>query len=125
MEIDTTQSVYAQLDNGKVYVKNTKLIKTPYTMKLEGAAPAGYQTISLVGIRDGDIMKNPEAWILSMREYTEKLFAEPQTEKALHRFRKSSLRLYKLNNYVQIEHIIKPILCIIYRNYKIIYFTYI
>lgn len=70
--IDTTQSVYEQLDNGKVYVKNTKLKKTPYTMKLEGAAPAGYQTISLVGIRDRDIMKNPEAWISSLREYTEK-----------------------------------------------------
>ncbi len=70
--IDTTQSKYTQLDHGKVYVQNTSLIRTPYTMKLEGAAPAGYQTISLVGIRDRDIMKNPEPWILAMANYTEK-----------------------------------------------------
>jgi hypothetical protein len=32
-------------------------------MKLEGAGPAGYQTITLVGIRDRIIMKNPQDWL--------------------------------------------------------------
>lgn len=71
--INTTESKYQQMENGKVYVTNTKLTRSPqYTMKLEGAAMAGYQTISLVGIRDRDVMKDPEAWITALAKYTEK-----------------------------------------------------
>jgi hypothetical protein len=32
-------------------------------MKLEGSGPVGYQTVSMVGIRDRRVMKEPERWI--------------------------------------------------------------
>lgn len=71
--LDTTRAEYKQLDSGKVYVWNTKIIKSQqYTMKLEGAAAVGYQTVTLVGVRDRDIMKNPESWMASLSRYAEK-----------------------------------------------------
>jgi hypothetical protein len=38
-------------------------------MKLEGASLAGYQTISIVGIRDRRIMQDPMKWIDQMSAY--------------------------------------------------------
>jgi hypothetical protein len=62
--IDTSRAVYTQLPGGKVRVENSGITKSDvYTMKLEGAGPAGYQTITLVGIRDRIIMKNPQDWL--------------------------------------------------------------
>lgn len=69
--IDTTHSIYTQLENGRVRVEGTKAEKRPYTMKLEGSAPAGYQTISLVGIQDRDVMKNPQKWLNELSKYVE------------------------------------------------------
>ena len=69
--IDTTHAVYTQLENGRVRVEGTRLEKRPYTMKLEGSSPAGYQTISLVGIQDRDIMKDPVRWLGSLAAYVE------------------------------------------------------
>ena len=62
--IDTTEAVYTQQENGRVRVENTRIQKSNvYTMKLEGSGPAGYQTITLVGIRDRIIMKDPMDWL--------------------------------------------------------------
>ena len=63
IRINTTKSTYTAIDETSVRVEGTTIEYLPYTMKLEGAGPVGYQTISIVGIRDRDIMKNPMAWI--------------------------------------------------------------
>lgn len=61
---DATNSVYTQLPGGKVRVTGTTFEHAPkLTMKLEGASVAGYQTISMVGIQDRRIMRNPQEWI--------------------------------------------------------------
>ena len=36
-------------------------------MKLEGAAPAGFQTISIVGIRDPYVLSNPDKWLADLK----------------------------------------------------------
>ncbi len=61
--IDTTYSTYKSISPTNVRVEGTKISHMPYTMKLEGAGPVGYQTISIVGIRDRKIMKDPMAWV--------------------------------------------------------------
>lgn len=63
VQIDTTHSVYTAVSDTAVRVEGTSITYHPYTMKLEGSGPAGYQTVSIVGIRDRDIMKDPYVWI--------------------------------------------------------------
>lgn len=72
IQIDTTHSVYTQLEHGQVRVEGTVAEKKPYTVKLEGSAPAGYQTISLVGIQDRDVMKDPQRWLNNLSCYVER-----------------------------------------------------
>ena len=60
------------MENGRVRVEKSSITKSDvYTMKLEGAGPAGYQTITLVGIRDRIIMKNPLGWLENLRAYAQ------------------------------------------------------
>ncbi len=68
VRIDTEHSVYTAVDEKSVRVEGTKITYHPYTMKLEGSGKTGYQTISLVGIRDRDIMKEPECWMSMVEE---------------------------------------------------------
>lgn len=68
IRIDTSNSVYTELSETAVRVEGTAIEYLPYTMKLEGAGPAGYQTVSMAGIRDRKIMQDPMAWIESVSE---------------------------------------------------------
>lgn len=63
IRIDTTNSTYTALSDTAVRVEGTMIEYLPYTMKLEGSGPVGYQTVSMVGIRDRRVMKEPERWI--------------------------------------------------------------
>lgn len=75
--IDTSESNYIQLDERRVQVTGTKFFKSAqYTMKLEGSAPAGYQTISVVGIRDRKVLQNPMKWLSMLTEYAKNKIAE-------------------------------------------------
>jgi hypothetical protein len=68
--LDTTNSIYTQVDEKRVRVTGTKFEHAEqYTMKLEGSGPIGFQTITLIGIQDKRIMKNPMTWIDSLRDY--------------------------------------------------------
>lgn len=70
--IDASEAKYEQLDGGKVLVTNSKIEKSlTYTMKLEGASAGGYQTVTLVGIRDRSIMKEPEVWVGNLIEFVQ------------------------------------------------------
>ena len=74
IRIDTANSTYTAIDDKSVRIEGTKIEFLPYTMKLEGAGPVGFQTVSIVGIRDRDIMKDPMAWITDVaRQGVEKL----------------------------------------------------
>jgi hypothetical protein len=70
--VDVSNALYEQLDDGKVRVSGASYEKTKYTMKLEGARLAGYQTITIVGIRDRDIMRDPMKWIMNVEDFTAK-----------------------------------------------------
>lgn len=69
--IDTTNSTYTPIDERSVRVEKTTIQDRPYTMKLEGSGPVGYQTISIVGIRDRSIMKDPTVWLRDVAVHVE------------------------------------------------------
>ena len=73
--IDTAQTAYEQVGES-VRVRGTKLLSTPYTMKLEGSGIAGYQTFSLVGIRDPQITQNPMPWLATLETYVRNKLAK-------------------------------------------------
>jgi hypothetical protein len=61
--LDTRRAVYTALDDRRVRVTGAKFIEAEqYTMKLEGAAIAGYQTVATVGIRDPEVLANIQTW---------------------------------------------------------------
>ena len=63
IRIDTTNSTYTALSETAVRVEGTSIEHLPYTMKLEGSGPVGYQTVSMVGIRDRRAMEDPMKWV--------------------------------------------------------------
>jgi hypothetical protein len=66
--IDTTHSVYPALDARRVRVTGSRFEPAEqYTVKLEGSAVAGYQTISFVGIRDPKILRSIREWTEALR----------------------------------------------------------
>jgi hypothetical protein len=69
--INVEQADYEQLDERRVRVTGVAMEKKPFTMKLEGAAPAGYQTISMVGIADKRIMLDPFLWVKNLKQYVQ------------------------------------------------------
>lgn len=50
--LDVSQVTYEQLDERSVHVRGHRWVDTPYTVKLEGAAPLGYRAINVTGVRD-------------------------------------------------------------------------
>lgn len=63
IRIDTTNSTYIELSDTAVRVEGTTIEYLPYTMKLEGSGPVGYQTVSMAGIRDRKVMQDPMKWV--------------------------------------------------------------
>ena len=93
--VDTTQAVYTQLENGRVRVEQSRIKHSDvYTMKLEGAGPAGFQTITLVGIRDRMIMKNPMRWLNNLQEFVQNKLDRLGFDRSRYSF---SLRPYGYN----------------------------
>ncbi len=63
----TDEAVYTQKDERTVRVTGSKFEHAKqYTLKLEGASFAGYQTIALVGIADRKVTADPERWIRNL-----------------------------------------------------------
>lgn len=71
VSVNVENAVYTQLDDGMVRITGAVIESTPYTLKLEGAAMAGYQTMSMVGIADKRIMENPMKWINSLERFAQ------------------------------------------------------
>jgi hypothetical protein len=61
--LDVTQATYEALDNTRVRVTGSKWIETtPYTVKLEGARPAGFQVVMLSLLRDRRYVEHAQEW---------------------------------------------------------------
>ncbi|MBO9465607.1 acyclic terpene utilization AtuA family protein [Tropicibacter sp. R15_0] len=61
--LDVTGSVYTALDDRRVRVTGSVWVKSDsYTVKLEGARRSGYQTVSLVLVRDARYVDHIEEW---------------------------------------------------------------
>jgi hypothetical protein len=61
--LDASEAVYEALDDRRVRVTGSRFEpSTQYTTKLEGAAIAGYQTLSIAGIRDPEILDRIDVW---------------------------------------------------------------
>ncbi|MEO1265164.1 MAG: aldehyde dehydrogenase, partial [Pseudomonadota bacterium] len=74
--LDTTAARYTQLDARTTRVEGSTFRHEPYTLKLEGAVPVGYQTVVIGGIRDPLIIKQLDPWFAEMRAF----FAERAEE---------------------------------------------
>lgn len=61
--LDVTRASYAALDDRRVRVTGSRWVPGRYTVKLEGARVAGYQTSILAVLRDAHYVDNAEAWI--------------------------------------------------------------
>ena len=68
IQIDTANSTYTALSETSVRVEGTTISHQPYTLKLEGAGPVGYQTVSTAGIRERKIMQDPMTWVDAVSE---------------------------------------------------------
>jgi hypothetical protein len=61
--LDTSAATYVALDDRRVRVEGSRFHPADqYTIKLEGAARSGYETLSLVGIRDPHILADLSSW---------------------------------------------------------------
>jgi hypothetical protein len=61
--LDASGADYRALDNRRVRVVGSRFDPAEqYTVKLEGAAIAGYQTLAIVGIRDPEILDHIRDW---------------------------------------------------------------
>lgn len=62
--LDVSDAVYEALDDRRVRVTGSEWVQTaPYTVKLEGARRAGFQTVSLVLVRDPRYVEHIRAWV--------------------------------------------------------------
>lgn len=67
--LSTCKAIYTAINEQKVRVEGSEFEPVPYTIKLEGAGIAGYQSLIMVGIRDQDYIENIEQWQAGLTEY--------------------------------------------------------
>ncbi|MBL4647127.1 MAG: hypothetical protein COA52_04975 [Hyphomicrobiales bacterium] len=61
--LDVTKAIYTALDDTRVRVSGSKWVPSKtYTVKLEGARIAGYQSVLLVLLRDAHYVANAQKW---------------------------------------------------------------
>lgn len=74
--IDLTETTYEAMDAITVRVANSRFHPAEaYTVKLEGAELAGYQTIIIGGIRDPFLLRQLDSWLAKVRAYIEETIA--------------------------------------------------
>src|SRR6202022_2267862 len=81
--LDLTNATYEPIDNVTVRIRGTEFFSEPvYTVKLEGAELAGYQSIIIGGIRDPYVIRQLDSWLGSVRNYIDELEARVLGDKA-------------------------------------------
>lgn len=67
--LDLTEATYEALDNRRVRVRGSKFEPAAtYTVKLEGAELAGYQSVVIGSIRDPYIIRQLDSWIERLKD---------------------------------------------------------
>lgn len=75
--LDVTAARYSALSTARVRAKGADWVKAPrYTVKLEGARLAGYQTTILALLRDAHYVANARAWVDKMTGFLSHRIAE-------------------------------------------------
>jgi hypothetical protein len=67
--LDTEDATYRALDARRVRVEGARFEPGPFTIKLEGAAPVGYQTMIIAGMRDPAILGRIDQWCQGVLDY--------------------------------------------------------
>jgi hypothetical protein len=67
--LNTTDAKYAPASNRATRVEGSSFEHQSYTIKLEGAAPVGYQTVVIGGVRDPLIIEQLDSWLTDMRAF--------------------------------------------------------
>jgi len=67
--LDVTDATYTALDDRRVRVEGSRFDADAYTIKLEGSAVVGYQTVSIVGIRDDAVVARIDEWLTSLEAF--------------------------------------------------------
>jgi hypothetical protein len=80
--LDTSRALYEALDERTVRVTGSAFVPATYTMKLEGAAGAGWQTIMFVGIQDRKVLAETERFVAVMHEALLRRVHEAMAERA-------------------------------------------
>lgn len=75
--LDVTEARYSALSPSRVRAKGAEWVKAPrYTVKLEGARLAGYQTTILALLRDAHYVANARAWVEKLTGFLSHRIAE-------------------------------------------------
>lgn len=69
--LDTSNAKYEALDERRVEVTGSQFTHMDPTIKLEGSSLTGYQTVTIVGMRDKRLMKNPKKWLAMLNGYVD------------------------------------------------------
>jgi hypothetical protein len=67
--VNLAKSTFEAIDGVTVRIRGSEFTPEPYTVKLEGAALAGYQSIIVGGIRDPYIIRQLDNWLAAVRSY--------------------------------------------------------
>ncbi|MBB4138163.1 acyclic terpene utilization AtuA family protein [Gordonia humi] len=67
--LDTSRAEYSALDDRRVFVQGSQFEFQSPTVKLEGSGVVGAQTLSIVGLRDPDLLARIDEWIDSLEKY--------------------------------------------------------
>jgi hypothetical protein len=67
--LDTSAATYVPIDDRTVRVEGSRFKEAARTIKLEGCALAGYETVSLVGISDPKVLAQLDVWITTFTDY--------------------------------------------------------
>jgi hypothetical protein len=81
--LDVRAARYAALDDRRVRVEGSTWVPEPYTVKLEGACVAGYQTTILATLRAPHYVAHAQDWVAKLTEFLQadirrKMALEPE-----------------------------------------------
>ena len=74
--LNTGTARYVAINERRTRVAGSTFEHQPYSIKLEGAAPFGYQTVAIGGIRDPYILRQLDAWCAEMMAFFKERVAE-------------------------------------------------
>ena len=74
--LDVTGARYHALDGGRVRVEGSAWVPGRYTVKLEGARVAGYQTSLMAVLRDAHYVANARPWAEKLQAFLVRLIGE-------------------------------------------------